>query len=216
MDSSLEKYINEIEGMKPFHSEALTKMLKADNGKFFGVDFLAVAALKRSISLCSAFSQLVVAGNYQTSAALLRLQLDTCLRFYSVFLVEKPHEFALDVLKGIPIRKMKDRHGERMTDRYLVDSFSEKYEWAPRVYDATSGFIHLSERHIFCTLGEAQGDSVGLIIGDADEHIEVEFWIEMVKAFIACSWVLFEYINGWVFTKEHPDLVARGKKDLQL
>ena len=47
-------------------------------------------------------------------------------------------------------------------------------------------------------------------ISAVDEHFSDELWIEMADAFIASTDVLFEYLNGWVFTKQNPELVARN------
>ncbi len=155
MNSELEHRISHIEALTNLHLSLLSEMLKADGGKMFSLDILASAAVKRSMSLCAGFSLLVRDKNYTCAASLLRLQLDSCLRFFAAFIVERPHDFAHAVLQGTPVRKIKDRTGQFMTDRYLVESLGKKYVWMPRVYDATSGFIHLSEKHIF-TMFQAQ------------------------------------------------------------
>jgi hypothetical protein len=140
------------------------------------------------------------------------LQLDTCLRFFAAFIVEHPHDFALSVLKGVAIRKLKDRSGNLMTDRYLVDTLGKKYDWMPRVYDATSGFVHLSERHIFSVWESGADGRMALIIGPTDEHFEDALWVELVDAFLACTDALFEYLKGWVFTKQNPELVTEAAR----
>ena len=210
MSPELENKVAHIENLADVHTSLGKEMLSADGGNFFGVDFLAVAVIKRSMSLCAAFAALVRSRNYTSAAALLRLQLDSCLRFYAAFIVEKPHEFAMEVLRGVPIRKMKDSSGEKMTDKYLVEQLGRRYHWMPSVYDATSGFVHLSQRHIYAT-GEWSPEGVSLILGAMDEHIDEEFWIEMADGFLACTNALFEYLRGWVFTKANPQEVARVK-----
>lgn len=210
MHPELTRHVEHIEGLRDLHLTLLKQMLQADGGKLFALDLLAAAVIKRSLSLCAGFSSLVRSTNYTSAAALLRLQLDSCLRFYAAFIVDKPHEFAADVLRGTPVRKLKDRSGRLMTDRYLVDELGKKYEWMPRVYEATSGFVHLSERHIFATW-ESTGNKadVSLVVGSTDEHFVDELWIEMAGAFLASTDALFEYVKGWIFTKENPELVAQ-------
>lgn len=214
MPPELARHVVHIEGLKDLHLELLMQMLKADGGKLFGLDLLASAAIKRSMSLCAGFGALARGCNYTSAAALLRLQLDSCLRFYAAFIVDKPHEFAQEVLHGKAIRKIKDRSGQPMTDKYLVESLGQRYEWMPRVYEATSGFIHLSDRHIFATwqAGDSAKDEkgdLGLIVGTSDEHFHEALWIEMAAGFLACTDVLVEYLKGWIFTKENPELVAK-------
>lgn len=204
MYPELERHIAHIEQLDELHLELLKEMLLSDQGKMFGLDILASAVIKRSMSLCSGFSSLVRESNYTSAAALVRLQLDSCLRFYAAFIVENPHELATKILRGTPVRKMKDRNGVFMTDKYLVNKLAEEYEWMPRVYDATSGFLHLSERHIFIVFQSKNNHKVSLEIGSDDKKIPAELWIEMAMTFLACTDVLFEYLKGWVFTKQKP------------
>jgi hypothetical protein len=107
---------------------------------------------------------------------------------------------------------MRDKSGAQMTDKYLVDQLGQKFEWMPRVYDATSGFVHLSQRHIYATGNWSLEDSkVSWFIGPTDEHIANELWVEMASGFLACTDALFEFLRGWVFTKANPELVAKMK-----
>lgn len=210
MTSDLDRHVSQIEGLRDIHLSLLKKILLADGGKMFELDILASAVVKRSMSLCAGFSALVRSHNYTCAASLLRLQLDSCLRFFAAYIVEQPHEFASSVLKGVPVRKLKDRNGIPMTDRHLVDSLGAQYEWMPRVYEATSGFIHLSERHVFsvCQPGKTE-NSISIRVSETDEEFPEELWIEMAIGFLACTNALFDYLKGWAFTKENPDIVRR-------
>ena len=215
MHSELERRIRHIEGLTGLHHSILTDMLLADSGKMFALDMLASAAVKRSMSLCAAFATLVRAQNYVSAISLVRLQLDSCLRFFSAFIVEKPHALAEDVLKGKPIRKMKDLKGNFMTDRYLVDTLGQKYEWMPRVYNATSGFVHLSDRHIFTVFQDWDNSGkVSLRIGATDEDIPDELWIELADSFLASTDALLEYLKGWTHTKKNPHLAEAARTEL--
>jgi hypothetical protein len=208
LSTSLEKRIKHIEGLGELHLKHLMEMMQADGGKIFGLDLLAQAAFKRSMSLCSGFSCLVRNKNYLCAATLVRLQLDTCLRFFAAFIVENPHNFAKNIMDGVPVRKLKDRSGRPMTDRYLVETLGKKYEWMPRVYEATSGFVHLSERHMFAIWESTADGGLGTIIGPTDDHFEDKLWVELADAFLACTDALFEYLQGWTLTKQNPKLVA--------
>lgn len=59
-----------------------------------------------------------------------------------------------------------------MTGRCLVDTLGKKYEWMPRVYEATSGFIHLSERHILSIWPPYEEGELQTIIGVTDDYFE--------------------------------------------
>lgn len=202
MHPELDRHIAHIEGLTDLHLSMLKDMLLADSGKMYPLDILAAATVKRSMALCSGFSSLVRDQNYVCAASLLRLQLDSCLRFFAAFIVDKPHHFAHQVLQGSTINKMKDKSGKMMTDRYLVETLGEKYEWMPRVYKATSGFIHLSNKHIFTVLTTGEEDGcVSLSVSAKDDRIPLKLWIELAAGFLASTDALFEYLGGWTITK---------------
>jgi hypothetical protein len=208
MNAELESRVARIEGLRADHLSLAKRVLQADGSKMFSLDLLASAVINRSLSLCSGFASLVRDENYLCAASLVRLQLDSCLRFFAAYIVDDPHDFAASVLKGIPIRKMKDRNGKPMTDRYLVEALSPKYPWMPSVYTATSGFIHLSERHIFSTIRDVQDDGkLPLFVGNGGADVPQSLWLEMADGFLAVTDAQFEFLEGWVFTKSNPELV---------
>lgn len=217
MDEIIESRIARIESLESLHICASREMLSADSGKIYPVDLLASAAIKRSLSLCSGFSTMVRSDNYLCAASLLRLQLDSCLRLFSAFLVDRPHEMASMVLKGVAIRKQKDSAGKLMTDQYLVERLSEKYPWVSSVYQNASGFIHLSEKHILSMIESCdENGSFSMRIGTLDQSIPPFLWQELVEAFLAITDILFEYVSGWVLTKNNPQLVAQSSADTVL
>lgn len=216
MHSELKKRLDHLDGLTDLHLVVCAQMLNADGGKMFPLDILASATIKRSLALIKGFTTLVKLHNYSCAASLLRLQLDSCLRLFAAFIVDKPHDLASNVLKGESIRNMKDRNGNRMTDRHLVNSLASKYEWLPRVYESTSGFIHLSEKHLFSVFGDAKDErAVELRVGANDENFPPELWIELADGFLAATDALFEYLKGWVFTKENPELVAKIRAEMR-
>jgi hypothetical protein len=216
LDPDLDRRIAHIEGLTKPHLSLLAEMLQADGGKMFALDMLASAAIKRSMSLCAGFASLARQQNYQCAVSLLRLQLDSCLRFFAAFIVADPHSFAQEVLGGNAIRKMKDRDGALMTDKHLVETLGRTYSWIPRVYQATSGFIHLSDRHIFTVLRPSSRErSVSLSVSATDEDIPVQLWVEAADGFLAATDVLFEYLKGWTVTKQNPDLARQVREKLR-
>ena len=216
MNAELKKRIDHLDGLTDLHLNVCSQMLRADSGKMFPLDILASATIKRSMALIQGFTSLVKMGNYTCAASLLRLQLDSCLRLFATFIVDKPHDLAHKVLKGKAIRDMKDRDGHRMTDRYLVNTLGAKYVWMPRIYESTSGFIHLSEKHLFSVFDEAEDErSVGLRIAADDENVPTELWVELADAFLAATDALFDYLKGWVFTKENPEIVAKFREQIK-
>jgi hypothetical protein len=189
-------------------------MAKAAGGAVYGMDLLAFGALNRSMAHTAGFRTLIKGRNLICAGALLRLQLDTAMRFFASFIVEKPHEFAIAVLGGKRIRDLRDQDGKRMTDAYLVNKLGEEFEWVPRVYERTSGYVHFSSTHLMSALSLKDGDGkFQAKISADDKALPDSIYIEASDAFCAATDILLRYVHGWVFTKANPDLVKKWKRE---
>lgn len=127
------------------------------------------------------------AKNLICAGALLRLQLDTALRFYAAFSVERPHEFALAVLEGKRVRDLKDQRGNKLTDAYLVQELGREFAWVLRVYERTSGYVHLPSAHLLSSIGltddaAAVAGSISIKISAEDEPLPEWIYVEAVDA----------------------------------
>lgn len=192
-------------------------MFEAFGGAMYGMDLLAAGALNRSKAHIAGFRQLVQVKNLICAGALLRLQLDTALRFHAAFLVEQPHDFATAVLRGERVRDLKDRNGKKMTDTYLVEMLGREFSWVPCVYERTSGYVHFSNTHLLSAMEAAEGSndstrSMTIKISAEDKSLPDWIYIEAVDAFRAATEILLRYVHGWVFTKANPELVQRWKQ----
>jgi hypothetical protein len=191
-------------------------MYEADKGALYGVDFLAGAALNRTLANSRAFIDLVRSRNLVIGGALLRIQLDTAMRFYAVFLVDKPHDFAIKILEGERLDLQKDRDGKKLSDRYLADKLNHDFPWVKRVYQTTSGYIHLSGTHIHHTMSQLDNDfTVGVKLSPKDRDLPDELYVEAIEAFIESINILLKYIDGWIFTKANPELAAEEKRRIE-
>jgi hypothetical protein len=209
---SVESSIARLDELDEAHLALGDQMLQAFGGTMYGMDLLAVGALNRSKAHIAGFRQLVHSKNLVCAGALLRLQLDTALRFHAAWLVSDPHDFALAVLRGEHVRTMKDRSGKKMTDVYLVEALGREHSWVPRVYERTSGYVHLSNTHLLSAMSPAAGsdDSNRLIhlkISAEDQPLPDWIYVEAVDAFCAATELLLQYVRGWAITKANPELV---------
>lgn len=87
-------------------------MYEAYNGRMYSIDFLASAVLNKTLANSNAFIDLIESRSLVIAGALLRIQLDTAMQFYAAFLVDKPHGFAIKILKGERLDVLKDRDGK--------------------------------------------------------------------------------------------------------
>ena len=114
----LDECIKRLHSRIELHHVAAGFLFKTHKKATHGQVYVA-AALHRSISLVRGFCALIP-DNYISAASLVRLQLDSTLRFSALSFVADPEDFAKKVSSGERINKLEDREGERMTDAYLV------------------------------------------------------------------------------------------------
>ena len=175
----------------------------AGNG-IYPVDMLAIGVINRSLSLTYGFSTLIKSKNYIAAAHLVRPHLDNYLRFYAVWLVDNPHDFASLVLKGERIDKLKDKKGKYLRDSYLVEIATKEYPWMANVYTVTSGFIHLSKKHVFTStkLKNSKERTAEFLVSKTDKYVPKESIIEGIECMTEISYCILNLLLGWTETKE--------------
>ncbi len=186
-----------------------TDMLSADNGNIFPIDLIAIGAMKRTSSNTEGFILLVESKNMSSARSLLRVQIDTFMRFSSLWLVDSPHNLAVEIIDGKHIRNIKDKLGNKMTDRYLTETLSKNYPWISNVYNNLSGYIHFSSQHLFNAVNQINNDTktISFGIGKEDKQYPESSWIETVDCFIESINILFFYLKSWIETKNRKKAV---------
>ena len=122
MHEKVETALNELRAYRAKHFELGRYVY--ESGSMYPLDLLATAALNRSLNLMNGFCDLIEARNFLAAAPLIRLQLDSCLRFSAAWLVDDPHNFADKVLHDKRVDRLRDRDGNELRDRYLVAAAS--------------------------------------------------------------------------------------------
>ena len=197
--------LDAIENLAPEHVSLGKEMLEADNGTFYGMDLLTLGALNRSLDHLSGFQSLIRGGSWLSAGALLRVQLDTALRYLAATLVDDPHEFAGAVMGGAKIRNMEDREGKKMTDAYLVSKLGERYPWIPASYEKMSGYVHLSSEHLsapFYASGDDVTRTVEFEIGSMKGEVPHFIYVQLTTTFLLATEIFLEYAGNWVATKK--------------
>ena len=209
----IEELLVELETLNKAHLDEASAVMKAGGGALFPFDFLTLGVLNRSMSLTSGFVTLHRAGNYVAAVTLVRPQLDTFLRYAAGWLVDDPHAFATAIGCGIPVRKQKTLDGTTMTDRFLVGHFSREHPWIERVYSATSGFTHLSERHLLMSVAEVDSAKRMTTFSVADRHVHIppEIQAEAITGFAEITKLVLHRVYSWRFTKDSA--LARAKEE---
>ena len=179
------------------------ELLSADSGNMFSIDLIAIGAMKRTASNTEGFILLIESKNMSSARSLLRVQIDTFIRFSSLWIVDSPHDFAAEIIHGKHIRNIKDKLGNKMTDRYLIEILSKEYPWIRNVYDNLSGYIHFSSQHLFNSVNQINNDTktISFKIGKEDRQYQESSWIETVDCFVESTNILFFYLKSWIEIK---------------
>lgn len=200
---SLEQHIqNTHEPLKLEILQQAIDMLNAGDGKLFPVDLYAIGIANRAVSLADGFFAMMEVRNFIAAAPLVRMQLDCALRLSAVWLVEEPHQFARNIMKGGQVKKEKDRNGRQMHDSYLVTQLKEQFPWVENVYKETSGFVHFSEKHIFSAFASISEDRTAQIAITGIGNFPPEIYFEAIEAFKAATKIILYFFKGWKKTKD--------------
>jgi hypothetical protein len=182
----------------------LIEILTPAGAPIFPLDLLAFAAVKRHSSTTTAFAMMVRSWNMVIARALLRMHIDTSLRFSAAWHVNEPHEFANRVLKGQRIDKIKSRDGSRLTDAHLVELHKQSHPWLPETYEHLSGYIHFSSAHFSNTVKTVCAEeafTIELHVSDQDLKYQESSWIEILECFRETSSILDKFLRGWIQSK---------------
>jgi len=210
---NVQEALKSLRGYRKVHLDLAKYVLGANEVSLFPLDFLMIATLNRSLCLLRGFCDLIERRNFLSAAPLLRLQLDNCLRILGASLAENPNDFVVKMISGTQIRKLKDQSGERMTDQYLINKLDKKYPGVQKVYANASGYIHLSDRHIFHALQlspEEQGKFSARITGE-DNNVSEDDYTETIEAFQETTKILLDFIHSWGFVKANPENLRANK-----
>lgn len=119
--------------------------------------FFCFAILNRTINLNRGYISLVNDNNYIAAAPLVRLNLDSLLRLFAAIQSDFDVEtFAKKVREGMKVREMNycKNHKQKLTDKKLVGLIKEikGFKWTEQVYEAGSGYVHLSNQHVYSSI----------------------------------------------------------------
>lgn len=192
--------LNAIKELGEVRQEALEAgmaTLMAGSGALTPFDLIVIGAAKRAVSVSVGIEQAVSTRNMVCARALLRMQLDTVLRYSAFRHVDKAQEVARRVIAGEPIRKMKSRCGKPLHDSFLVEKLGEHFSWVPEVYKRTSGYVHFCESQFYDSVASFQVESgeMEIAINETDEKFPASSWIEVVNCATHCLVILRNFIR---------------------
>lgn len=193
-----------IDDLSPRHLTLGKVMLESDYGRIYGMDLYTLGALNRSLDHIGGFGAALKNGSWLSAGALVRIQFDTAMRYFAAFLVDDPHQFAVEVLSGTMVRDIPDKTGRKMTDRYLSRKIGEKYRWFPDSYDRMSGYVHMSDIHMLAPI-QASGDktarTIGFEIGKMENCVSDRIYNSLTTTFKISTEIFLDLVEDWATTK---------------
>jgi len=160
-------------------------------------DFFGMGVARRSLAMSSGFRSMIEQRNALCALPMVRMQLDTVLRLYAAYFVTDHQKFCRDVLGGKQIDHMKSDDGKLMKDSYLRDRVAQRNPWVVNVYKLTSGWVHLSSRHIFEAMRMGDDHSFEMIIGPNDAKREPEDYHEPMRCVHHLNLMIKTALEDW-------------------
>ena len=202
MQEEINKLLDELE----VKIKTLTQVSKASMltpPGFYTFDIFANGLLNRSVNLLRGFISLMRQNNFIAAAPFVRLHLDSLLRLYAPQLIDyNIDDFALKVIGGTPVRQLKDKDNQKMTDKRLVAKISEieAFNWVPKVYDSGNAYVHYSEQLVFAAMKVKDSEEriVNFTVGQHDEFIPLSekhgavYWMHEITdglLFLTYTWI---------------------------
>lgn len=198
---SMRTHLEVLDKQSERAGELGAQLLNACAGDIFPCDALATSVLARTLNQVRGFKLLMEAGSFNCAAPLLRLQLDSLLRFHGVVTCTDPHMVALKVCHGTPLRKIKHTNGDKMTDQHLQSMLAKVHPWIPGIYQLSSGYVHLSEQHFLHLLMQSSKGEDGtrhFKVSDDDDYLPAQHKVELVQTFSRVTAAVLERVEHWI------------------
>lgn len=181
-------------------------------------DLFFCASLDRCLRLIDGMVPMLKDRNLTCAGALLRLQMDNCMRTYAAFIAADKPKVIDCIISGDPINKEKDTTGQKMSDGHLKDEISKIDSRFAQVYDQASGFIHLSSKAFYQTVAEIGDDNrIAFQIGHPLPEKRNEPLLECADAFVHFVKLHYKMLDAVVeskkrFDAEHQDHEESSEK----
>lgn len=174
-----------IEELKKYRKEICSLAGKIIGNNLFLEDFFFCASADRCTGLIDGFICMLEQRNLTCVGAMLRLQMDNCLRSYAAFVAQNKNEVVNCIIDGEPINKKKDNLGKNLSDGNLKDRITNEVDpQFKQVYDQASGYIHLSSKAFYQMIDEVKDYRISFQVGNSLPEKRNPVLIEAADAFV--------------------------------
>lgn len=200
-----EELSKRIARFKVLRKEAITLAAGVIGEHLFKEDLFFSSAIGRTVDILDGISNLLETRNLTCAGILVRIQLDNLMRVFAAFIAADRSEFIKKVLKGIPVRKLYDDEGNKMTDYNLRKRISVYCPEIDDVYVKASGYVHFSDIAIHKSWWGNEEDITHYSVGHPIREEVNPLLLEIADAFIYFVEIEFELYDVLVNSKENAD-----------
>ncbi len=168
-------------------------------------DLFFCASVDRCLNLIDGFIIMLRNRNLTCAGAILRLQMDNCMRSYAAFIAQDKDAVVDCILSGELINRQLSQDGKKLTDRYLKKEISKMDSRFENVYNQASGYIHLSEKAFYQTVVKCEDDHIEFQVGRALPEKRNTVLIEAADAFIHFVKLHFKMLEAVSESKKRFD-----------
>ena len=169
-------------------------------------DLFFCATLDRCLHLIDGIIGLLKERNLTCAGAILRLQMDNCMRTYAAFIAGDRMKVVDCLINGTPIKNEKDVNGKKMIDCYLKDEVTKIDSRFGNVYKQASSYIHLSEKAFYQTVAGLDDDwKMTIQIGQALPEERNDTLLECADAFSHFVKLHYRMLDAVVESKKKFD-----------
>ena len=199
----IEKKLDSLDKLRTQTNSAAMEIIKTEKKNIYMSDYVCWAILNRQEYLNMGFIRLVEDRNYMAAAHLVRLSLDSLIRFYGFFLVKNMQDTAYKILKGNrQMSDLKDKDGQKMKDGYLARKISKDlkkdFEWVNKLYKTTCKFIHFSETHMLDLFGKDKDGKTRLVGTRIADNYTCDQYVEMLDSMIAIQEGVYKLYGSYL------------------
>lgn len=195
---SLESVVVHLGTLKAAVLEEAHLLFQDLRGMVKPCDAMALSVCHRAMVLHDGCVPLFEQKNLLAGAALLRMQIDSFLRFTAVYQSSDPHALAQLWLSGKELRDIKGDDGRKMTDRHLLELHGNPetvvmYEWA-------CSHIHLSDTHFLHVLAASPVQANGtrhFHIGSEVNYVNDATILQLAQAQREAGAMVWHAVKGW-------------------
>lgn len=171
----------------------------------FKEDLFFCAALDRCVQLSEGLIALLQQRNLSCVGAILRLQMDNCMRTYAAFIAADKDAVIDCIIRGKKIGDQLDTDGKKMTDANLKKKMTAFHASFPDVYDRASGYVHFSDMAFYQTVISINDNIIEWQIGQALQERFNPLLLEAADAFIHFTKIHYKMLMAVEDSKQRYD-----------